>query len=89
MDSRSSVAHLPIKVGIFLLAFIVMSFAILHRPNPKFRDFDQIFYVTIAYDLDNAASSATAFSTLSPAQLFDRPPVCFLVRYFLRSSLQR
>lgn len=34
------------------LAFAVLSFAILHSPAWKLRDFDQIFYVTIAYDLD-------------------------------------
>src|SRR5262245_6020685 len=33
-------------------AFVVLSFLILHSPAWKLRDFDQIFYVTIAYDLD-------------------------------------
>jgi 4-amino-4-deoxy-L-arabinose transferase-like glycosyltransferase len=34
------------------IAFAVLSLMILHRPAWKLRDFDQIFYVTIAYDLD-------------------------------------
>jgi 4-amino-4-deoxy-L-arabinose transferase-like glycosyltransferase len=33
-------------------AFAVLSFMILQSPAWKLRDFDQIFYVTIAYDLD-------------------------------------
>jgi hypothetical protein len=40
------------KVGIFLVAFIVLGLSILSRPDWKLRDFDQVFYVTIAYDLD-------------------------------------
>src|SRR4029453_8743413 len=34
------------------LAFAVLSFTILSRPDWKLLDFDQGFYVTIAYDLD-------------------------------------
>src|SRR6201987_2752295 len=41
-----------IKVGVFLLACIVLGLSILSRPDWKLRDFDQVFYVTIAYDLD-------------------------------------
>jgi hypothetical protein len=33
-------------------AFAVLSFMILHRPAWKLNDFDQGFYLTIAYDLD-------------------------------------
>jgi hypothetical protein len=33
-------------------AFVVFSFMLLQSPEWKLRDFDQIFYVTIAYDLD-------------------------------------
>jgi hypothetical protein len=77
MDSRSSVAHLPIKVGIFLLAFIVMSFAILHRPNPKFQDFDQIFYVTIAYDLDKYGVFSNGIFDSVPSTVIRPPPGMF------------
>jgi hypothetical protein len=34
------------------VAFAILSLLILHRPDWKLRDFDQGFYVTIAYDLD-------------------------------------
>ncbi|HEY4859112.1 MAG TPA: hypothetical protein VII14_04130, partial [Xanthobacteraceae bacterium] len=34
------------------IAFAVLSFMILNRPAWKLNDFDQPFYVTIAYDLD-------------------------------------
>jgi hypothetical protein len=33
-------------------AFAVLSFSILHRPAWTLNDFDQGFYLTIAYDLD-------------------------------------
>ena len=44
--------HRTIKLAIFLLACIVLGLSILSRPDWKLRDFDQVFYVTIAYDLD-------------------------------------
>ena len=44
--------HRTIKLAIFLLACIVLGQSILSRPDWKLRDFDQVFYVTIAYDLD-------------------------------------
>ena len=34
------------------MAFLVLGLSILSRPDWKLRDFDQVFYVTIAYDLD-------------------------------------
>jgi hypothetical protein len=34
------------------VAFLVLGLSILSRPDWKLRDFDQVFYVTIAYDLD-------------------------------------
>jgi len=34
------------------IAFAVLSFMILNRPAWKLNDFDQPFYVAIAYDLD-------------------------------------
>lgn len=49
---RSAFAALSTKAGLFLLTFVPLSLAILNRPDWKLRDFDQVFYVTIAYDLN-------------------------------------
>jgi 4-amino-4-deoxy-L-arabinose transferase-like glycosyltransferase len=40
------------KAGFGLFAFVVLSLSILNRPDWKLVDFDQPFYVGIAYDLD-------------------------------------
>jgi hypothetical protein len=40
------------KLGFGLIAFAVLSLLLLNRPDWKLVDFDQPFYVTIAYDLD-------------------------------------
>src|ERR1700752_5329382 len=52
MADRPPLTARAMKVGIFLIAFIVLGLSILIRPDWKLRDFDQISYVTIAYDLD-------------------------------------
>jgi hypothetical protein len=52
MTDRRSLTARATKVGIFLAAFLVLGLSILSRPDWKLRDFDQVFYVTIAYDLD-------------------------------------
>jgi hypothetical protein len=52
MADQTAFPNRAIKVGVFLLACIVLGLSILSRPDWKLRDFDQVFYVTIAYDLD-------------------------------------
>jgi hypothetical protein len=52
MADQTAFPDRVIKVGVFLLACIVLGLSILSRPDWKLRDFDQVFYVTIAYDLD-------------------------------------
>jgi hypothetical protein len=61
------------KFGFCLFAFAVLSLLILNRPDWKLIDFDQPFYVTIAYDLDKyGVFSDGPFdavdSTVAPAQ---------------------
>ena len=52
MTDRRSLTARTTKVGVVLVAFLVLGLSILSRPDWKLRDFDQVFYVTIAYDLD-------------------------------------
>lgn len=41
-----------INAAVALLAFAVLAAALLSRPEKRLNDFDQSFYLTIAYDLD-------------------------------------
>src|SRR5215470_13512486 len=41
-----------VKFGVLAVALLAIGLSILSRPDWKLRDFDQVFYVTIAYDLD-------------------------------------
>jgi len=51
--AMSSPCSSMLKTFLFgCIAFAVLSFMILNRPAWKLNDFDQPFYVTIAYDLD-------------------------------------
>ena len=52
MADRLQLTAPTTKIGIVLAAFLVLGLSILSRPDWKLRDFDQVFYVTIAYDLD-------------------------------------
>jgi hypothetical protein len=52
MADRPSLAEQAIKAVTIFVTFVVLGLSILSRPDWKLRDFDQVFYVTIAYDLD-------------------------------------
>jgi len=41
-----------IKLCVVVVSLLTIGLSILTRPDWKLRDFDQVFYVTIAYDLD-------------------------------------
>ena len=49
---RSSLTTATIKFAVAAVSLLTIGLSILHRPDWKLRDFDQVFYVTIAYDLD-------------------------------------
>jgi hypothetical protein len=71
--SNPSLTARAIKLGTCLLVFLVLGAGVLNRPDWKLRDFDQVFYVTIAYDLDRwgVFSDGTfdpADSSVEPAQ---------------------
>jgi hypothetical protein len=63
-----------------LAAFLVLAAALATRPARSLMDFDQPFYVTIAYDLDRYGVSATAFSAAQKIPRSLPPPACSLVR---------
>jgi hypothetical protein len=52
MADRSSFVVRTIKFGVVAISLLTIGLSILTRPDWKLRDFDQVFYVTIAYDLD-------------------------------------
>jgi hypothetical protein len=52
MADRSPFMVRTIKFGIVAASLLTIGLSILSRPDWKLRDFDQVFYVTIAYDLD-------------------------------------
>jgi hypothetical protein len=52
MADRSFFMLRILKVGVVAASLLVIGLSILSRPDWKLRDFDQVFYVTIAYDLD-------------------------------------
>src|SRR6516162_8321146 len=73
MVDRTTLKARAIKLGVFLVSFVLLGLTILTRPEWKLRDFDQVFYVTIAYDLDRYGVFSDGIfdpvdSTIRPAQ---------------------
>src|SRR6516165_10711545 len=73
MADRSSFAVRAVKFGVVVAALLAIGLSILSRPEWKLRDFDQVFYVTIAYDLDRYGTFSDgifdpADSSVQPAQ---------------------
>jgi hypothetical protein len=52
MTDYSSFTLRALKLGVVAASLLTIGLSILTRPDWKLRDFDQVFYVTIAYDLD-------------------------------------
>lgn len=52
MAVRSPAIARVVKLGVIVVSLLTIGSSILTRPDWKLRDFDQVFYVTIAYDLD-------------------------------------
>ena len=71
-------------------AFAVLAFMILQSPAWKLRDFDQIFYVTIAYDLDkHGVFSNGIFAAGDDSTIARPPPGMFFGPVYPRSSSPR
>jgi len=73
MVDPSSVVARTIKFGAIIVSLLTIGLSILVRPDWKLRDFDQVFYVTIAYDLDRYGTFSDGIfdpvdSSIEPAQ---------------------
>jgi len=70
---RPSLSARAIKLGVVVVSLLTIGASILTRPDWKLRDFDQVFYVTIAYDLDRYHTFSDGIfdpvdSSVQPAQ---------------------
>ena len=70
---RSSFLVRAVKCAAVAVSLLTIGLSILTRPDWKLRDFDQVFYVTIAYDLDRYGVFSDGIfdpvdSTIRPAQ---------------------
>src|SRR5262245_26454500 len=90
MSARVVNQSLAVRIGrcaVFAVAaFAVLLIAILRQEKWELREFDQLFYTTIAYDLDRYGTYTNGFfhkvdSTQSepPAGMFFTPVYPFLV----------
>jgi len=52
MAHRASFVVRTVKFSVVVVSLLTIGLSILARPDWKLRNFDQVFYVTIAYDLD-------------------------------------
>ena len=52
MPSGLPVTRLATRAGLFILALVILGALIVAKPTRSLQDFDQSFYVTLAYDLD-------------------------------------
>jgi 4-amino-4-deoxy-L-arabinose transferase-like glycosyltransferase len=50
--TRSASTRFATGIGLFVLAFVILGALIVTKPTRNLQDFDQPFYVTLAYDLD-------------------------------------
>jgi 4-amino-4-deoxy-L-arabinose transferase-like glycosyltransferase len=78
--------RLWLKIFLFVLAFVILAELIVHKPTRNLQDFDEPFYVTLAYDLDkyhvfsNGPFSGVDDTSVSPpAGMFFGPVYPLLV----------
>src|ERR1700719_15037 len=50
--TRSATTRLSTRIGLFVLALVLLGALIVTKPTRNLQDFDQPFYVTLASDLD-------------------------------------
>lgn len=80
-----------VRIGLGLLSFVVLAVLILNRPVPVLQDYDQPFYITVAYDLyrwgvfsngivaDSESKTETDSNTRPPPGMFFGPVYPVLV----------
>jgi 4-amino-4-deoxy-L-arabinose transferase-like glycosyltransferase len=75
-------SRLPARIILALVAFALLSTAILSQPAKRLSDFDQSFYLTIAYDLDRyGVFSNGVFDTIDSTQAMPAPGMFFVPLY--------
>jgi 4-amino-4-deoxy-L-arabinose transferase-like glycosyltransferase len=80
MARSGSLTRWVTTIGLFVLALLILGGLIVSKPTKNLQDFDEIFYVTLAYDLDRyGVFSNGNFSTIDdtvtapPAGMFFGP----------------
>ena len=58
---RSATTGFATRVGLFVLALVILGALIVTKPTRNLQDFDQPFYVTLAYDLDRYDTFSNGF----------------------------
>lgn len=78
--TRSATTRLSTRIGLFAVALIILGALIVSKPTRNLQDFDQPFYVTLAYDLDRYGvfsngpfSGIDDTATAPPAGMFFGP----------------
>ena len=72
MASGVYLTRLTTRIGLFVLALVILGTLIVTKPTRNLQDFDEAFYVTLAYDLDrygvfsNGPFSGTDDTTTAP-----------------------
>src|ERR1700728_3321372 len=59
--TRSVKTRLSTRIGLFVLALVILGALIVTKPTRTLQDFDQPFYVTLAYDLDRYGTFSNGF----------------------------
>src|SRR5580704_6529179 len=78
--TRSATTRLSTRIGLFVVALVLLGALIVSKPTRNLQDFDQPFYVTLAYDLDRYGvfsngpfSGVDDTATAPPAGMFFGP----------------
>jgi hypothetical protein len=67
------------KIVLVILAFAVLTTAIMMQPEKRLSDFDQSFYLTIAYDLDHHGVFSNGIFDTTDSTVTAPPPGMFFV----------
>jgi 4-amino-4-deoxy-L-arabinose transferase-like glycosyltransferase len=79
---RSRLAHVLSRALLLSSAFIVFAVAIMAEPSKRLTDFDQSFYITIAYDIErHGVFSSGIFDDIDSTRHLPRPGMFFVPGY--------
>ena len=80
------IASLKAKIGLGIVAFAILSGLVLSKPARNLQDFDQVFYATLAYDLDRYGVFSNGPFSGVDGTVTPPPPACSLGRSIRRWS---